>query len=57
MGWNDVSLISRALAMKLDLAMAYSKGTGLVMGHNRTLPGWFKEMLAVATSTIYSCDY
>lgn len=57
MGSSEVPLISRAMAMKLELAMAYSKGTGLVMGDNGVLPGWFKEMLAVATSAIYSCEY
>lgn len=57
MGFTGVSWITRAMAMKLDLALAYSKGTGLVMGDNGALPGWFKEMLAVATSAVYSCDY
>lgn len=57
MGFSTVSSITRAMAMKLDLAMAYSKGTGLVMGETGVLPGWFKEMLAVAASTIFSCEY
>jgi hypothetical protein len=57
MGFTGVSSTTRAMAMKLDLARAYSKGTGLVMGDTGTLPGWFKEMIAVAASTIYSCDY
>lgn len=57
MGFTGVSLITRAMAMKLDLAMAYSKGTGLVMGDTGALPGWFKEMIAVAASTVFACDY
>jgi hypothetical protein len=57
MGFTGVSWITRAMAMKLDLATAYSKGTGLVMGDSGVLPGWFKGMLAVATSAVYSCDY
>lgn len=57
MGWTTVSLITRAMAMKLDLAMAHSKGMGLVMGDSDALPGWFKEMLAVAASTVFACDY
>lgn len=57
MGTTTVSSITRTMAIKLDVAMAFSKGTGLVMGDTGVLPGWFKEMLAVATSAIYSCEY
>ncbi len=57
MGGTAVPLITRAMAMKLDLAMAHSKGMGLVMGDSDAMPGWFKEMLAVAASTVFACDY
>ncbi len=57
MSWDRVPMISRAMAYKLDLAIEHSKGMGALMGTSGVLPGWFKEMLAVATSTIYTCDY
>ena len=53
----DVPLISRAMVYKLDTAINHSKGMGVLMGSNGVLPGWFKEMLAVATSAVYACDY
>lgn len=57
MGGATVPLITRAMAMKLDLAVAHSKGMGLVMGETDDMPGWFKEMIAVAASAVFACDY
>ena len=54
---DNVPLISRAMVYKLDTAIDHSKGMGVLMGNNGVLPGWFKEVLAVATSAVYACDY
>jgi hypothetical protein len=54
---DDVPLVTRAMVYKLDTAIAHAKGMGVLMGSNGVLPGWFKEMLAVATSAVYACDY